>query len=155
MTTITQNKDTVRRYFDALSRGDIEGVMKEVDPSFMNHAAIPTMQGPEGLRVILTKLHDAMPDQRLTCEDLIAEGDLVVARVTLRGTQTGALQFTRFQLPASGRTVETIQIHIFRMKDGKMVEHWAGHDHIGLLRQLGHSPFAPPTQQPARTATSS
>ena len=68
---------------------------------------------------------------------------LSVVRVTLRGTQTGPLPFARLPLPASGKPVTTEQIHLFRVANGKIVEHWAGRDDIGVLRQLG----ALPTQQ--------
>jgi predicted ester cyclase len=85
-----------------------------------------------------------MPDWSMTCEDVIAEGDRVVCRVRVRGTQTGPLEMAVLPLPASGRQTTTEQIHIFRIAGDRVVEHWAGRDDIAMLRQLGHLPAVKP-----------
>ena len=120
---------------------DLDGLAAVTATDLVNHAAIPEAQGREGMKRILGKIWKAMPDLRVTCEDLIAEGDRVVCRVRVRGTQTGPLEMARFPLPATGREVSTEQIHVFRVSGGKIVEHWAGRDDIGMMRQLGHVPF--------------
>src|SRR2546430_418690 len=125
------NKDLVRRFHGALDAHDLESAVALVAPDLVNHAAIPEAQGAEGLRRIFSKLWKAMPDQRSTCEDLIAEGDRVVCRVRVRGTQTGALEMVNLQMPATGREVSVEHIHIYRVSAGKIVEHWAGRDDIG------------------------
>ncbi len=142
MTNITEHKDVVRRFVQAMNDHDIEGAARLCAADLVNHAAIPEAQGVAGLRVIMKKLFDAMPDMRWVCEDLVAEGDRVVCRVTIRGTQTGPLAFARASLPATGRSVTTEHIHVFQLDAGKIVEHWAGRDDMGMLRQLGHLPFA-------------
>jgi steroid delta-isomerase-like uncharacterized protein len=133
-----QNKELVRRYVAAMNDHDIETVVKFASEDLVNHAAVPQAQGAEGLRTIFGKLWKAMPDMRWSCEDLIAEGDKVVCRVHIRATQTGPLEMARFPLPATGREVSTEQIHVFRIEGEKLVEHWAGRDDIGVLRQLGY-----------------
>lgn len=141
MTNLAENRDLARRYVHALDNHDLDAAARLVAEDLVNHAAIPEAQGAAGMRSILQKLIDAMPDMRWTLEDVVAEGDRVVCRVTARGTQTGPLHFSRYPLPATGRSFETEQIHIMRIANGKMVEHWAGRDDIGMLRQLGHLPF--------------
>lgn len=137
MTTET-NKEIVNRYVEAVNRHDIEAAAAFVREDLQNHGAIAEAQGREGLKRILGKLIRAMPDLQVTGEDVIAEGDRVVCRMRLRGTQTGPLEMTRFPLPATGREVSTDQIHIFRMEGGLVVEHWVGRDDFGMMRQLGH-----------------
>lgn len=140
MNPTEQNKDLVRRYNDAFNTRDLEAIAAFVAPDLVNHAAIPEAQGADGMKRILGKLFKAMPDLTSTIEDVIAEGDRVVCRLHLRGTQTGPFEMTRVSLPASGREVSTEQVHVFRVAGGKLVEHWAGRDDIGMLRQLGHLP---------------
>jgi steroid delta-isomerase-like uncharacterized protein len=139
--TTTENKEIVRRCFDALNERDPDTAMRFHGDDYVNHAAIPGAQDAAGARRIFEKLFVAMPDQRMTCADLIAEDDKVVCRITLEGTQTGPLAFANAPLPATGRSVKTEQIHVFRIARGKIVEHWAGRDDIGMMRQLGHLPF--------------
>jgi predicted ester cyclase len=75
---------------------------------------------------------------RWTVEDVVAEGDRVVCRLTMRGTQTGRLDFEVLPLRPSNRSFTSEQIHMMRIVNGKIVEHWAGRDDLGMLRQLGH-----------------
>jgi steroid delta-isomerase-like uncharacterized protein len=138
MTLIEKNKDLVVRYIAALNAHDTDAAEAMSASDLINHAAIPEAQGAAGLKRILGKLFKAMPDLRMTCEDLIAEGDKVVCRVRVKGTQTGPLEMAVLPLPASGREMATEQIHVFRIADGRVVEHWAGRDDIAMLRQLGH-----------------
>ena len=78
----------------------------------------------------------AFPDLHFTVEDLIAEGDKVVARLTVRGTQQGAFM----GIPPTGKHVTVTGIDINRLAGGKSVEHWLNMDTLGLLQQLGVIP---------------
>ena len=73
---------------------------------------------------------------RHVVEDLIAEGDKVVGRITAYGTHTGEL----FGVPATGREIRVSGIAIWRISDGKIVEHWHETDGLGLMQQLGVVP---------------
>jgi len=130
-------KSVAKRYVEAMNAHDVEGALALVAEGLVNHAAIPEAQGRAGLRSILGKVRKAFPDAKLTLEDTIAEGDRVVCRVSLTATHTGPLDFVRMPLPATGRVVKAEQIHIFRIVDGLVVEHWACRDDIAMLRQLG------------------
>lgn len=75
----------------------------------------------------------AFPDNRHEVEEVIAEGDRVVLRCTLSGTHEGPFM----GIPPTGRNIEVNEIHIYLLKDGKAVEHRAGRDDLGAMRQLG------------------
>ena len=75
----------------------------------------------------------AFPDARITIEDLIAEGDKVVARLYATATNTGSFAGQ----PPSGKKVEIRSIRIYRIADNKIVETWAMQDRLGLMEQLG------------------
>src|SRR6185436_7862251 len=98
-------KEIAKKYLAALDRRDVEGAIAHVSADLVNHTAIPEAQGAEGLRRIMGKVLKAFPDQRVTCEDVIAEGDRVMCRVTVSGTNTGPLEFVRWPMPATGKHV--------------------------------------------------
>jgi steroid delta-isomerase-like uncharacterized protein len=76
------------------------------------------------------------PDLRFKIEDLLADGDKVIARTVFTGTHRGDF----FGLCATGKPVAVSSIHIFRIDDGRIVEHWATSDDLAMLRQLGVVP---------------
>jgi len=76
------------------------------------------------------KVLKAFPDASWVLEDLIAEGDRVVCRVKMRGTHTGTMDFLRVPVPATGKRFEAEAIHVFRISEGKIAEHWAGRDDV-------------------------
>jgi ketosteroid isomerase-like protein len=84
----------------------------------------------------LQSLQRALPDVQFSIEDLIAEGDRVVFRVTVRATQRGDL----FGVAATGKAVAFSAIDILRFERGLIVEHWGFGDSAALLRQLGRIP---------------
>lgn len=75
----------------------------------------------------------AFPDFHATIEDMVAEGDKVVVRVTATGTHQGDFM----GIPATGKPFKYQEIHIARIADGKMAEHWGVEDTLGMLQQLG------------------
>jgi steroid delta-isomerase-like uncharacterized protein len=139
--TSEDNKAIVRRQYEAINRRDLDAAVADVAHDMINHSAVPEAQGAAGLRRIFEKLFKAFPDHECICEDTVAEGDRVVSRLTMRGTNTGPLAFLHLPLPATGRRFASEHIHIARLAQGKIVEHWAGRDDIGMLRQLGVFPI--------------
>lgn len=98
----------------------------------------PTLHGPEGLKRFNAEAATAFPDAHVTIEDLLAEGDEVMVRWTLRGTHEGEL---RGGIPATGRRVEEVSgITISRIEKGKVAENWGNYDLLGMLQQLGVIP---------------
>lgn len=80
----------------------------------------------------------AFPDWHLTVDEMIAEGDIVSAHMTLHGTNTGAFE----GIPPTGQKVTVQALLMDRFVNGKLVEHWGGPDQLSLLQQLGFFPKA-------------
>ena len=105
-----------------------------VATDMVNHAAGP--QGREGLKTILHTIEVDLGPIDLEQHHLIGEGDLVVQHVTLHGTHRASTMPLIADLPVSGRAATWAFIHIWRVADGMLVEHWACRDDMGLLEQL-------------------
>jgi predicted ester cyclase len=138
-----QNTRLVKRALDEVFAGGDFTVINEIfDPAFINHEAGPqTPPGPEGLKVTVEWLHASFSDMRYEIEDVIMQGDKVVVRVISRGRHTGPF----LGVPPTGKTFAAHQIHIYRIADGKVIEHWAARDDLGQGIQLGLIPGGPPT----------
>jgi predicted ester cyclase len=135
---LERNKTLVRRLMgDDISRGDEATADAIIHPDFFDHTNPPGMQhGLEGHKAIVRLFRSVFPDPEWQIDDLIAEGDKVVARTTMRGTHLGAF----FGIPPTGRNVEMNGVHVMRIADGKIIEHWGSNDDLGLMRQLGAIP---------------
>jgi predicted ester cyclase len=72
-------------------------------------------------------------------EDLVAEEDKVVGRITAYGKHEGEL----FGIPATGKDIRVTGIAIWRIRNGRIVEHWHETDQMGLMHQLGVIPGPP------------
>jgi predicted ester cyclase len=130
-----QNKQVVRRVLDELfDKGDLDAADELIHPDFVNHEAPPNNpQGPEGLKETISWLRGLWGPMRAEIEDEISEGDKVVARVTMHGHHVG--EFLGKQ--PTGEGFATKQIHIYRIEDGKVIEHWSVRDDLGQALQLG------------------
>ena len=126
------NKASVRRfYYEVFNKKNRAAIEEFIDPTQVDHAAPPgTPGGLAGAKHTLTMYLTAFPDLHFTVEDIIAEGDKVVARLTVRGTQHGAFM----GIPATGKQTTSTGIDINRIVDGKSVEHWLEMDTLGLLQ---------------------
>jgi predicted ester cyclase len=105
-----------------------------VAPEMINHAAGP--QGRDGLKTILRTIEVDLGPTELEQHHLIGEGDLVVQHVTLHGTHRASTMPLLTDAPVTGRPAAWAFIHIWRVADGMLVEHWACRDDLGLLEQL-------------------
>ena len=92
--------------------------------------------GPTGFKQFGSVYFTAFPDLRITIDDQVAEGDMVVTRWTSHGTNTGSL----FGMPATNKSATITGITISRIVDGKAVETWTNFDNLGMLQQLGVIP---------------
>src|SRR2546423_14784711 len=132
------NTASVRRFYDEVFNKKNRAAIDEfIDPNQVDHDAPPgTPGGLKGAKQTLTMYLTAFPDLHFTVEDIIAEGDKVVARLTTRGTQQGAFM----GIPPTGKQAAVTAIDINRYAGGKSVEHWLHMDTLGLLQQLGAIP---------------
>jgi len=132
------NKASMRRFYDEVFNKKNKAAIDEfIDPNQVDHDAPPgTPGGLKGAKQTITMYLTAFPDLHFTVEDLIAEGDKVVARLTVRGTHQGIFM----GIPPTGKKATSTAIDINRLAGGKSVEHWLKMDSLGLLQQLGVIP---------------
>jgi len=129
------NKNIVRRYQEAYNAADYEALAEVVAADIRTpNIASSVPPGLEGAIAVHERTLLGMPDYMTTIEDLIAEEDRVVARVTMTGTHTGDF----WGVPPTGRRVNLTAIYIVRIADGKIVEHWGEEDGMKVFRQLGY-----------------
>lgn len=129
------NKAIVRRYYEELwNQWNLRVADELIDAgiSFSGSLGV-TVKGLEGFKQYVTLVRRAFPDFHNTIEDLIAERDRVVARLTYHGTHRGEL----FGIPPIGKRVTYAGIAIFRIVEGKIVDGWVLGDMYGLMKQLG------------------
>jgi steroid delta-isomerase-like uncharacterized protein len=132
------NKALVRRFYDEVHNKQNRAVIDDfIDPQMVDHAAPPgTPGGIEGVKQTIAMYLTTFPDHQVTVEDMIAEGDKVVARLTVHGTHQGAF----LGIPPTGKHWTFTAIDIIRIAGGKIVEHWNNYDALGLMHQLGVVP---------------
>ncbi len=94
-------------------------------------------RGPESIKQLRTLYGTSFPDQQFTVDDLVAEGDKVVLRWTVRGTHQGELM----GVAPTGKQVTVTGITIYRLADDKIAEEIANWDTYGLMQQLGAIPL--------------
>ena len=135
-----ENKALMRRFYEEVfNQKNLAAIDDFVAPTFVNYSASQLgMTGGdlEHVKQFLSMVMQSFPDLHYTVEDLLAEGDQVVARLTISGTQQG----TFMGIPSTGKHAAISDIEIFRMTGGKMVECWVQADYLGLLQQLGAVP---------------
>jgi steroid delta-isomerase-like uncharacterized protein len=130
------NKRLVRRFVDeVLAGGRVEPIDELVAADFVSHTWDMTDAGRDKLKATTPQMHERLTDVEMTVEDLVAEGDQVVARLTSSATPTGDFM----GVPAAGKRYTIGEIHWFRLRDGQLVEHWHQIDGLGMMRQLGAS----------------
>ena len=132
-----KNKQVIREFTRIFkNEHNVDGVNHLFDKNFVHHFRTPMADGFEGLRQVGIMMNGAFPDVVVTEEDLIAYGDRVVERSSAAATHKGALMGA----PPTYKTVRWTEIHIYRLKEGKIVEHWAEVAMMELLQQIGVLP---------------
>jgi ketosteroid isomerase-like protein len=142
MSDLDENKALVRRYFEEFFNGrDLRRAGEVCATDYMEHAVAPFGQsepgpvdGPEHLKRTVRWLTEQFPDVRMDVETVVAEEDMVVARVLSVGTNLGRLNGV---VPPTGRCFSARQTHWFRVRDGRLVEHWATREDLPTMIQLG------------------
>ena len=130
-----ENKAVVRRFFEELLSTENLAVADEIlSPGFRFYfAGSPEPMDLESYKEFLVTRRAAFPDRRFVVEEMIAEGDKVSARFTMRGTHKGELR----GFAPTGREVTMTGIDMIRLSEGKMVEDWVEVDQLGMMQQLG------------------
>lgn len=130
-----KNRAIIRRVFEEfLNQGNMS-VIDEIDaPDFVwRGPGGQQVNGPEAHKQLAGSFLKSFPDLHFTVEDMIAEGDKVVVRWTMRGTHQGDLM----GIAATGKQVTLPGILISRIADGRVVEDWDSFDRLDMMQQLG------------------
>jgi predicted ester cyclase len=134
MTDRAQNTQATRQLLEVFEHGRLDAIDELVHPEFVNHEAPPgSPQGPEGLKQTISWLRGLWGPMRAEIQDEICEGDKVVARVVMHGHHVGEF----LGKEPTGKEYAANQIHIWRIQDGKAIEHWSVRDDLGQALQLG------------------
>jgi steroid delta-isomerase-like uncharacterized protein len=132
---VEDNKQAVRRFYDDVVNGrNLDALDELLTPDGVDHTF--GSQNPEQAKQFFGMIQQAFPDLRVEVHDVIAEGELVAARVTYTGTHQGEF----VGIPATGRKTTTSGVDFFRMQDRRQAEHWGGPDMFSFLTQLGVMP---------------
>jgi steroid delta-isomerase-like uncharacterized protein len=146
------NKNVVRRLFEEVwNNGYLHVADELVAPNYIHHdTSTPDVgRGPESEKKRTTLYRTAFPDLRLTAEDIIAEGETVVARWSCHGTHRGDLN----GIAPTGKPITISGVSIARFDNGKMVEGFVNWDALGLMQQLGVVPQLTKAKTMAAVAT--
>ena len=133
---------TMRRMYDLLNAGDVDGFGDLLADDFVEHEELPGLEpGKEGVKTFFRTYIAAFPDLRMSAEDVLASGDKVVARARATGTH----QAEFMDIPATGKSIDVQLIDIIRFgDDGLAHEHWGVFDVMRMMQQLGVVPEGPP-----------
>jgi predicted ester cyclase len=134
---LERNRAVVRRFLDEVSDGGDLSVIDELCASdIVNHAAREGLQhGIAAFKALMGFIREAQTGRRWTEQHYVAEGDLVVVFGVREGNWQAA-EFRGISTPLGGQ-VSTELAHMFRVRGGRICEHWAVRDDLGMLRQLG------------------
>jgi predicted ester cyclase len=134
--SIEENKALARAVVESFNQNDLDAAAAYLAANYVDYSDPPgTPPGNVSARQRWVMLRAAFSDARVTIDDVVAEGDKVAVRFTLRGTHTGDLM----GIPPTGRHVVVTGIDINRISNGQIVERWANVDTLGMLQQLGVS----------------
>lgn len=133
---------TLRRLYDLLNAGDLDGFGALLADDFVEHEETPGLAPTkDGVLEFFRMYRAAFPDLHMAPEDVVASGEKVVARVRATGTHQGEFM----GMPATGKSVDVQLIDIMRFADDGLVrDHWGVVDMLAMLQQLGVIPEGPP-----------
>ena len=136
--TIETNKLAMHRFTEFINTASEVLAAELISPSAIFHVPgrSEPLLGPAGYLATIGMMRGGFPDIRWTLEEMIADGDKVVVRLTITGTQLGPWG----PLPPTGKPVRFEEIVILRFVDGKVVQQRGLPDNLAALRQLGVVP---------------
>lgn len=139
------NKELVLQFTEATNAADWEALSSVVAADFTRHSAAtagPPVRSREQFIELQESFLVSFPDQKVTIQRLVAEDDYVAGLATYSGTNSGPMG----DFAATGRTVESPFLALFRIEDSRIVELWVEWDNLAILQQLGLFPPPPPAE---------
>lgn len=135
--SLEQNKVIVLKFYAAFDQKDVEQGRELMSSNIVGRGmGTATLNGYDAFMQYGMMMFAAFPDGRHILEEVIAEDDKVVTRGTFSGTHRGELMV----IPPTGKQVEFSVVHIDRLVNGKIVEHWGQGDTLAMMQQLGVVP---------------
>jgi predicted ester cyclase len=132
-----RNKEVIREFTRIFkNEHNVDGAAHLFGATFVHHFRTPMPEGFAGFRQVGLMMNGAFPDVVVTEEDLIASGDKVVERSSAVATHKGSMMGEK----STNKTIKWSEIHIYRLQEGKIVEHWAEIAMMELLQQVGVLP---------------
>ncbi len=129
-----QNKALVLGFYKAFDERRMEQALALLAPNFIAHlAGTPNSLDGEGFKQFGMSFYLAFNQGQHIFDEVIVSGDRVVTCGTFTATHLGEFQ----GLPPTGKQISLSIMHIDRLEDGKIVEHWGQGDALGLMQQLG------------------
>jgi len=141
-----RNEAVIRRHHDAINTGDVAAAAAFYADEVRNNG---NLVNRARLFAIMQDNSRTFPDWKMTIDRLIARGDEVVVLMTVTGTHKAVSQRpvnggVYLGVAPTGKSFSVLHTHWFTLKDGLIVEHRATRDDLGMSRQLGLLPPAPP-----------
>ncbi len=131
--SLEENKAIIQRLYDAFNAGDLDGIDEVLAPDVVDLLPLEGQApGVDGFKERFTRLRKSFPDLRFTIEAVVAEGDTVAERATLRGTHLGKFM----GVPATGKQVKGAMMAFSKFTDGKVVERGRIINVSNLVRQI-------------------
>jgi steroid delta-isomerase-like uncharacterized protein len=134
--------DAMRRAYDLLNTGDLDGFAELLSEDFVEHEVTPGLEpNKAGVLQFFTTYRAGFPDLRFEPEQFFATDDTVAVYVRVTGTHSGEFM----GMPATGKSIDVHAVDIVRFgDDGVGREHWGVFDAMGMMQQLGVVPSGPP-----------
>jgi predicted ester cyclase len=131
------NKAVVRKFEEEFKNKANHAIVDELMAStFQGRGLGPAPLDRDGLKQLGKMIAGAFPDVHATIESIVADGDLVVTRVSVVGTNRGSFN----GIPATGRKIQFTEMHMYQVKGGKIVALWSNIDQLAIMTQLGAIP---------------
>ncbi|MGL5796424.1 MAG: ester cyclase [Waterburya sp.] len=139
--SIKASKAIVLEFYQAFDNRDIEQALSLIAPNFVAHmAGIPKPLNGEAFKQFGMRFYSAFTDSQHQFDEVIVEGDKVVTCGTFTARHSSEFQ----GLPPTGKQIKIAIMHIDRVENGKIIEHWGQGDAQGLMQQLGIMFFPSP-----------
>ena len=132
--TLEKNKTLVREFVERIFiKKDLDAIDELVTDDFVDHVPLDSPGGPVGFRASMEKLFASFPDLTTKIDDIVGEGNRLVVRVSVAGTQRGEFE----RIPPTNKRIEVFGLEVLEVRDGKIAERWMFRDEMLILHQLG------------------
>ena len=132
--SLQENKALVLHFVEEVeNQHNLAAIDELFSHDFVDHSALTGPPGIEGVKKFFSMMFATFPDMHFTINQQLAEGDQVATHKTFHGTHHGEFM----GIPATGKQISIEAMDIYTIHEGKITDHWAVGDWLGMLHQLG------------------